>query len=68
MPKPDDFTTTTAIVNDGDDDDQCKEENDEGVQEEREDLGGVVQLIPGMLMSYDTSTRLFGIRYTHGNR
>lgn len=30
--------------------------------------GGHVDVIPGMVKFYDTSSRLFGIRYSHGNR
>lgn len=67
VPKPDDFTTT-ANVKDGDDDESCKQEEEGGEKGDREGRGRMVQLIPGMLRSYDTSTGLFGIRYSFGNR
>lgn len=68
VPKPDDFTTTTTAIAEGGDDDTEREEEKEGDKQELEGRGGGVQLIPGMLRSYDTSTGLFNIRYSHGNR
>ena len=36
--------------------------------EQKEANSGGMQIIPGILRFYDTSTKLFGIRYPHGNR
>ena len=36
--------------------------------EQEDEASGGVQVIPGILRFYNTSTRLFGIRYPHGNR
>lgn len=36
--------------------------------EQGDEASGGTQVIPGILRFYDTSTKLFGIRYPHGNR
>ena len=43
------------------------------LEEEREKQGEAisgdgVSVVPGVLTFYDTATKLFGIRYPHGNR
>lgn len=39
-----------------------------GENEREGEASGGVPVIPGILRFYDTSTKLFGIRYPHGNR
>lgn len=34
----------------------------------RDDKGNERRIVAGMLRTYDSSTGLFGIRYSHGNR
>lgn len=61
-----DSAATVAARGRGDGD-ECEAEREGG--EDQAGVGGEgVQLIPGMLRSYDTSTGLFSIRYAHGNR
>lgn len=59
----DDPAASVAETDGEDDDDECQAEKEGG-----EGQAGGVQLIPGMLRFYDTSTGLFSIRYSHGNR
>lgn len=60
---PADEPIARVAVKDGDDGDRGEADKEGG-----EDQAGEVQLIPGMLRFYDTSTGLFSIRYSHGNR
>lgn len=57
---------------DADDGEHGFEKENNGEKEEdafEEGSGGeAIQLVPGMLRSYDMSTGLFGIRYSFGNR
>ncbi|CAM9420486.1 unnamed protein product [Ectocarpus fasciculatus] len=61
---------SNADSNDGRTCDVATSGHEEKETEEKEEKEGgePVELVPGMLKSYDTSTGLFGIRYPHGNR
>lgn len=50
--------------------DSCEVEH-QGDMEHRQTSQGVeegIRIIPGMLRTYDASSGLFGVRYSHGNR